>query len=262
MPIEARIDNKECRIMGNFNLSVRDKLIIVFINIIFIVSIAKGRYAVMALFGFLALFVMILFKPDYRRMPRRIFTVFLYPLFVSIFIPFINPGNILAELDLRLLTITITDNGLTTFITVLIKSFLSILLVASLMLSTDEKELFYGLRKIKVPGIMVSIMFLMYRYIFLIREESRAGQMAINARIFKRSHYAVNRKLAYLMGNLFIKSFDRAENIYKSMESRGFTGEFHITGRTPKSSNLSIAFLLTFIIIPATIKIVELARIV
>ncbi|MBC8421234.1 MAG: hypothetical protein H8E04_00020, partial [Actinobacteria bacterium] len=143
-----------------------------------------------------------------------------------------------------------------------IKSFLSILLVASLMLSTDEKELFYGLRKIKVPGIMVSIMFLMYRYIFLIREESRAGQMAINARIFKRSHYAVNRKLAYLMGNLFIKSFDRAENIYKSMESRGFTGEFHITERTPKSSNLSIAFLLTFIIIPATIKIVELARIV
>jgi cobalt/nickel transport system permease protein len=262
MPIEVRIDNKECRIMGNFNLSVRDKLIIVFINIIFIVSIAKGRYAVMALFGFLALFVMILFKPDYRRMPRRIFTVFLYPLFVSIFIPFINPGNILAELDLRLLTITITDNGLTTFITVLIKSFLSILLVASLMLSTDEKELFYGLRKIKVPGIMVSIMFLMYRYIFLIREESRAGQMAINARVFKRSHYAVNRKLAYLMGNLFIKSFDRAENIYKSMESRGFTGEFHITGRTPKSSNLSIAFLLTFIIIPAIIKIVELARIV
>jgi energy-coupling factor transporter transmembrane protein EcfT len=64
------------------------------------------------------------------------------------------------------------------------------------------------------------------------------------------------------MGNLFIKSFDRAENIYRSMESRGFTGEFHITGRTPKSSNLSITFLLTFIIIPASLKIVELTRIV
>jgi len=248
--------------MGNFNLSVRDKLIIVLINIIFIVSIAKGRYGIMALFGFLALLVMVLFKPDYRKLPKRIFTVFLYPLFVSIFIPFINPGNIIASLDLRLFTITITDNGLTIFITVLIKSFLSVFLVASLMLSTDEKELFYGLRKIKVPRIMVSIMFLMYRYIFLIREESRAGQMAINARVFKRSHYTVNRKLVYLMGNLFIKSFDRAENIYRSMESRGFTGEFHITGKTAKSSNLSIVFLLTFILIPASIKIVELTRIV
>ncbi|MEE8324662.1 MAG: hypothetical protein V3R31_03320, partial [Candidatus Humimicrobiaceae bacterium] len=121
--------------MGNFSLTVRDKLIIVLINIIFIVSIAKGRYAVMALFGLLAILVMVLFKPDYRKMPRRIFTVFLYPLFVSIFIPFINPGNVLAELDLRLFSITITDNGLTIFITVLIKSFLSILLVSSLMLS-------------------------------------------------------------------------------------------------------------------------------
>ena len=248
--------------MNNPTMAVRDKLIIVFINIIFIVSIAEGRYAVMALFGFLALLVMILFKPDYRRLPGRIFTVFLYPLFVSIFIPFINPGNAIVSLDLQLFTITITDNGLATFITVLIKSFLSILLVASLMLSTDEKELFHGLRKIKVPRIMVSIMFLMYRYIFLIREESRAGQMAINARVFKRSHYTANRKLTYLMGNLFIKSFDRAENIYRSMESRGFTGEFHITEKIVKSSNLSIAFLLTFIIIPASIKIVELARIV
>ena len=248
--------------MGNFSLTVRDKLIIVLINIIFIVSVAKGQYLVLALFGVLALFVMVLFNPDYRKIPGRVFTVFLYPLFVSIFIPFINPGNVLAELDLRLFTITITDNGLTTFLTVLIKSFLSILLVASMMLSTDEKELFHGLRKIKVPRIMVSIMFLMYRYVFLIREESRAGQMAINSRVFKRSHYTVNRKITYLMGNLFIKSFDRAENIYRSMESRGFTGEFHITEKTVKSSNLSIAFLLTFIIIPASIKIVELARIV
>ena len=248
--------------MGNFSLTVRDKLIIVLINIIFIVSVAKGQYLVLALFGVLALFVMVLFNPDYRKIPGRVFTVFLYPLFVSIFIPFINPGNILVELDLRLFTITITDNGLTTFLTVLIKSFLSILLVASMMLSTDEKELFHGLRKIKVPRIMVSIMFLMYRYVFLIREESRAGQMAINSRVFKRSHHTVNRKLTYLMGNLFIKSFDRAENIYRSMESRGFTGEFHITEKTVKSSNLSIAFLLTFIIIPASIKIVELARIV
>ena len=248
--------------MGNFSLTVRDKLIIVLINIIFIVSVAKGQYLVLALFGVLALFVMVLFNPDYRKIPGRVFTVFLYPLFVSIFIPFINPGSVLAELDLRLFTITITDNGLTTFLTVLIKSFLSILLVASMMLSTDEKELFYGLRKIKVPRIMVSIMFLMYRYIFLIREESRAGQMAINSRVFKRSHYTVNRKLTYLMGNLFIKSFDRAENIYRSMESRGFTGEFHIIEKTAKSPNLSIAFLLTFIIIPASIKIVELARIV
>jgi len=244
--------------MSSFNLTVRDKLIIVLVNIIFIVSVAKGRYMVLALFGALALLVMVLFKPDYRKIPGRVFAVFLYPICISVFIPFINPGNVIASLDLRIFTITVTDNGLATLITVLIKSFLSILLVASLLLSTDEKELFYGLRKMKVPKIMVSIMFLMYRYIFLIREESRMGQMAINSRVFKKSYYTVNRRIAYLMGNLFIKSFDRAENIYKSMESRGFDGEFHITGRTSKSSSPDIIFLLIFIMIPASIKVVEL----
>ena len=73
--------------MNDFSMGVRDKLIIVLINIIFIVSIAKGRYLVLAFFGALVLFIMLLFKPDYRRLPGRVFTVFLYPLFVSIFIP-------------------------------------------------------------------------------------------------------------------------------------------------------------------------------
>ena len=95
--------------------------------------------------------------------------------------------RLLASMDLRLFTVTVTDNGLATFYTVLIKAFLSILIISSLVLSTDEKQLFHGLRKIRVPAIIVSIIFLMYRYIFLIKEESKTGQMAINARIFKNS---------------------------------------------------------------------------
>lgn len=248
--------------MDNFSLSVRDKLLITLVNIIFIVSVEKGNFEVLALFGILAIIVMILFRPDYRRLLKRIFIVFLYPFFISIFIPFTNPGDVLISIDLRLFTVMVTDNGLTLFYTVLVKAFLSILITASLMLSTDEKELLYGLRKIKVPKIIVSIMFLMYRYIFLIREESKTGQMAINSRIFRRSYYTVNKRLAYLMGNMIIKSFDRAENIYKSMESRGFTGEFHIYERTKEAPVAGIAFLLAFIIMPASLKIIEITKLI
>jgi cobalt/nickel transport system permease protein len=101
----------------------------------------------------------------------------------------------------------------------------------------------------------------MYRYIFLIREESRTGQMAINSRIFKRSYHTVNKKLAFLMGNMLIKSFDRAENIYKSMESRGFTGEFHIYERQEPATWAGIAVLFLFTIMPASLKILELVKI-
>ena len=243
-------------------LLVRDKLIIALINILLIVSVDRGNYLLLGLFAALSLLVMVIFKPDYRRLPKRIALVFLYPLFVSIFIPFAHEGKALTSIDFRLVTLTVTDIGLTTFYTVLIKAFLSILIISSLVLSVDEKELFYGLRKIKVPAIMVSIIFLMYRYIFLIREESRIGQMAINSRIFRKSHHTVNKKLAFLMGNMLIKSFDRAENIYKSMESRGFTGEFHIYERKTSESGAGYAVLLLFTIIPASLKILELVRII
>ena len=46
----------------------------------------------LALFSVLSI-VMILFRPDYRRLPKRVALVFLYPLFVSVFIPFANEGQ-------------------------------------------------------------------------------------------------------------------------------------------------------------------------
>ncbi|MGM0366379.1 MAG: cobalt ECF transporter T component CbiQ [Actinomycetota bacterium] len=248
--------------MRKFNLKAKDKLIITILNIIFMVSIGKGRYAVLALFGALAIITAVLFKPHFKKLAKKVPLVFLYPLFVSIFIPFTLPGEVLASLDLGLFAATVTDNGITTFYTILIKSFLSILLVASLTLSTDEKELFHGLRKLRVPAIMVTIMFVMYRYIFLIREESKTGQMAINSRVFKKSYYAKNRKLSYLMGNMLIKSFDRAENIYRSMESRGFCGEFHVYEKSIQPSSSGTVLLILSVIVPVLLKIIEITEII
>lgn len=249
-------------ILNYFNLAARDKLIIVLVNVVFIASVARGSFIVLALFLALSLLVMAVFRPDYRKLPRRLLTVFLYPFFISIFIPFANQGNIIARFDLGFFTAAVTDTGLATFFTVLIKSFLSLILVTSLVLSTDEKEILHGLRKIRLPAIIVSIIFLMYRYIFLIREEARAGQLSISSRTFGKSYYSANKRLAFLMGNLFIKSFDRAENIYRSMESRGFSGEFYFYEKQEGTPAASIAFLITFIIIPPAIKIIELAGII
>jgi len=184
--------------------------------------------------------------------------VFLYPFFMSIFIPFVNKGTILVRINLKIFTLVVTDNGLTIFATVLIKSFLSILLLASLLISTDEIELLHGFRKIYFPAIIVSIIFLMYRYIFLMTEEFRTGQMAIKSRVFQRSYHTVNKRLSYLIGNLFIRSLDRTENIYKSMESRGFDGNFYIVEKESARRGLNIALLSVFILIPVSIKAIEL----
>lgn len=204
--------------------------------------------------------IVLIFSPDIKKLAGRVSAIFLYPLFISIFIPFLSDGNEIIKIDLKAFDLTITDNGLTVFITVLIKSFLSILLMSALLLSSSEMELLSGLRKIYFPRMIVSIIFLMYRYIFLMMEESRMGQMAIKARVFKRHSYGViNKRLTHLMSNLFIKSLNRVENIYKSMESRGFNGNFYMTenGMTgvKVSAGIAISF---FLLVPVSIKIIEL----
>ena len=242
-------------------LNIRNKLIITLVNIFFIVSVVRGRYLIFVFYFLATIIVVFLFKPNFKRLIKRVSLVFLYPFFISIFIPFANEGAIVAKIDLRIFTLAVTDNGLAIFATVLIKSFLSILLLASLLVSTDEIELLHGLRKIHLPAIIVSIIFLMYRYIFLITEESRVGQQAIKSRVFQKSYHTVNKRLTHVIGNLFIKSLDRAENVYKSMESRGFDGNFYIVEKENAKGSLNIALLLIFILAPISIKIIEMVNI-
>ena len=138
-------------------LNIRQKLIITLINILFIVSVSKGQYLILSLYLLTTIGAILIFSPGIKQLLRRVFIVFLYPFFISIFIPFLSSGNAVVKFDLKIFDLIITDNGITVFITVLIKSFLSVLLMASLLLSSSEMELLDGLRKIRLPRIIVSV---------------------------------------------------------------------------------------------------------
>ena len=248
-------------IKRHFLIDVRFKLIITIIFILFVVSTVKGNYLILLLYFCLALIFVFLFKPKLPVFLKRAFLVFLFPLSISIFIPFFNPGNILYQFNLGLFTVNITDTGLEIFLTTIIKSFLSLLILTALTASSSDLELLHGLRKIYFPKIIVSIIFLMYRYLFLIRDEARAGQLAINSRVFQKSYNTINKRLAFLAGNLFIKSFDRAENIYKSMESRGYDGNFYfLKDETDNKSSLvtGIVTIAVLVSVLTAIKCLEL----
>lgn len=244
-----------------FNLNAKSKIIIALITVFFLVSTAKGYYYILLLYFVLGMIIAIIFKSQFMFLLKRSLLLFLFPFFVSIFIPFANKGNILLKYNLNLFNITITDNGVTIFFTVLLKSFISIFILSALVISTSDNELLHGLRKIHVPAILVTIIFIMYRYFFVIKEESYTGQLAIKSRIFKKSYKTLNKRLAFLAGNLLIKSFDRAENIYKSMESRGFDGNFYLTEKNESATRWAWILIICFIFILISIKIIELLKI-
>ncbi|HAX17793.1 MAG TPA: cobalt ECF transporter T component CbiQ [Actinobacteria bacterium] len=223
------------------------KLIISIVLIFLLNSLENGNFLFLAVFSVFAVFIMLSFLPNWKIFFKRFLRIIPVPVFLSVFVPFSGKGNVIYSINWKIISLSVTDMGLITFYSVLIKSFLSIAIITALMSSSKEREIFYSLRRFRLPGIFVMTMFLMYRYIFLFREEFNTGCKAINARIFKRTYFSYNRKISYLIGSIFLKSFNRAENIYKAMAARGFDGDFYISQdeiTIKKSGMLLMSFIL------------------
>lgn len=96
--------------------------------------------------------------------------------------------------------------------------------------STPMTELFTALRRIHLPGFLVEIMELVYRYIFVLLEIAAQIRNAQECRLgyatLKTGFYSMGQ----LISNLFIRAYRQAERTYIAMESRGYTGEIRTLG--------------------------------
>lgn len=82
--------------------------------------------------------------------------------------------------------------------------------------------------KLKVPGLLVLLCLLAYRYAFLLGDELRRLRVALRVRAFKtqmnRHGY---RTLGHVTGAVLVRGADRAEHVAQAMRCRGFDGKFH-----------------------------------
>lgn len=94
-----------------------------------------------------------------------------------------------------------------------------------LSLTTPLHEMFTVLKKMKVPGILIELMNLMYRYIFVLLDTHSRMKNAAKSRLgycgYKTSLYSFGQ----IGGNLFLISLKKASAYYDAMESRCYDGE-------------------------------------
>lgn len=91
-----------------------------------------------------------------------------------------------------------------------------------LTLSTPMGEIISVLRKLHVPGILVELMHLIYRYIFILLEINAAQKDAVRSRLGYCDRKTAIRTFGKELANLFILSMQRAESYYDALESRGY----------------------------------------
>jgi cobalt/nickel transport system permease protein len=105
---------------------------------------------------------------------------------------------------------------------ILIRSTLCLMTLILLSNTTPFSELLRVLKRIRVPGLFVTVLALMYRYLFVLIDEAERMQRARKSRSFTRNRRGGWRNFSTVVGQLFIRSADRAERIYAAMCARGW----------------------------------------
>jgi cobalt/nickel transport system permease protein len=127
---------------------------------------------------------------------------------------------------------TASEEGLTAVLTILTKSWLSVVAAVILTATTPALELLRAMRAAGVPRILVATVSFMYRYLFVIAEEAQrllrardSRSAGLEGRKCGGSVWWRGRVLGHMVGSLFLRSYERSERVYAAMQARGYDGE-------------------------------------
>ena len=160
-------------------------------------------------------------------------------------------GDPLASFSIGPWTLTITQPGLERFISIALKSWISVQAAVVLAASTPFPALLAAMRAIYIPRLLVAIFGLMWRYLFVLADEAlrlmraraaRSGQADTPGARTGGSLTWRARVTGGMAGNLFLRAFERSDRIYMAMLSRGYDGEVR-TIPLPRLSGSQVAVL-------------------
>lgn len=114
------------------------------------------------------------------------------------------------------------ENGGMVFLSILVKSTLCLLTAILLSNTTPFASLLQTMKRLGVPRLLVTILALLYRYLFVLIDEAERLNRARASRTFTTSRRKKWHMLASLIGQLFVRSTERAERIYAAMTARGW----------------------------------------
>ncbi len=103
-----------------------------------------------------------------------------------------------------------------------------------LILSTPMDELLAVLRKCRLPGLFIELMYLIYRFIFVLTDVWNHMNTAAKARLGYVDYRTSLRTFGGIAGNLLVLSMKRADSFYDAMESRCYGGDIRFLEESRK----------------------------
>lgn len=116
--------------------------------------------------------------------------------------------------------------GMITFLSLMLKGVFALMASFLLIATTGIEGICYALSVLHLPDILVTQVLITYRYIDLLLSEAGTMMHAYALRAPGQKGVHISAWGSFL-GQLLLRSMDRARDLYQSMVLRGFTGSFN-----------------------------------
>jgi cobalt/nickel transport system permease protein len=202
-------------------LDPRMKIIVSFAFILFVVSMPK--YELSALIPFFIYPVFLLAGGDIplRAIAKKILFVSPFAVFIGVFNPLFDRSVLITPMGVPV------TGGWISFLSIIMKFILTVSTALLLIAVTNFPGICEALARLKLPKIFVIQLLFLYRYLFVLLQESLRMIRAREARSFGTRGKEI-KTFIKIISVLLIRSIERAERIYQAMVSRGFRGEIKV----------------------------------
>ena len=159
---------------------------------------------------------------------------------------------------LRLGGLAVTG-GVVSMLTLMLKGVFCLMVSFLLMATTPIDSLCAALRLFRVPGVIVTLLLLTYRYVGVMTEELAVMTDAYHLRAPGQKGIHISAWGSFL-GQLLLRSMDRAQELYSAMLLRGYRGEFPYADIRPfraRDALFTAACAAVFLLL-RTVRIAEL----
>lgn len=212
-------------------LDSRIKMALVVLFILGVALAPAGAWAAFVLFFSTIIAAVILSGIPPLKILRR--SVIAMPFALAAFpLLFTTAGVALASFHIGPWLFSTTAEGLARFLSIALKSWISVQAALLLSATTPFPDLLLALRAFHMPQLLVSVIGLMWRYLFVLADEAirliRAREARSGADPGRRSGGGIlwrARVTGGMAGSLFVRGFDRADKVYAAMLARGYDGE-------------------------------------
>jgi cobalt/nickel transport system permease protein len=214
-------------------LDARVKLSLVLAYILAASLMPVGAWPAFSLLFFYVLALTLVSGLGLLRVQRRALVALPFAL-AAVTIVFTTEGPLAFALSLGPWRLRATEPGLVRFFSIMLKGWLSVQMAVLLAGTTPFPTLLMAMRSLRFPPVLVAINSFMWRYVFVLADEAMRLSRARDARSGVRSGLKSGGPVSWrakvvggMVGNLFIRSYERSERVFQAMAARGYRGEFH-----------------------------------